>query len=84
VNLSVVLRWDSLLFFKGKNIGRTDGEEIFLKESKTTHFREVFNLIFYSNKGILVTLHPKNDVILGFSSIFTVSSNGGGQIIRGW
>jgi hypothetical protein len=59
VNLSVVLRWDSLLFFKGKNIERTDGEEIFLKESKTTHFREVFNLIFYSNKDILVTLHPK-------------------------
>jgi hypothetical protein len=38
------------------------------------------NFIFYSNKGILVTLHPQNDVILDFPSIFTVSSNrlGGG------
>jgi hypothetical protein len=58
------------------------GEEGWLlRESKPEYL--FFNSIFYSNKGILVTLHPQNDVVLGFSSIFTVSSNRMSQIIRG-
>jgi hypothetical protein len=28
VNLGVVLHWDSLLFFEGKNTGRTEGEGV--------------------------------------------------------
>jgi hypothetical protein len=41
----------------GKN---TCGEEgLLLRESKTMPFYGGFNFIFYSNKDILVTLHPK-------------------------
>jgi hypothetical protein len=43
-----------------------------------------FFFFFKSNKGIFVILHTQNDIVLGFSSIFTMATNGGGHFIRGW
>ena len=56
-------------------------------------FREAYggSLVFLrgflfssSKEGILVTLQPQNDVILGFPSILMVLPNRGSQIVRDW
>jgi hypothetical protein len=63
------------------------GEEgfFFPLPTKQRRFRVFFfNFIFSSKECIVGTLQPKNNVILGFSSIFTVFPNGGGQIIKSW
>jgi hypothetical protein len=64
-----------------------EGEERALVESqrKTTPFSVFsFNFNFKSKNGNFVTLYTQNDVVLGFPSILTVSSNGWGHFIRGW
>jgi hypothetical protein len=38
---------------------------------------------FFKQTGIFVTLHTQNDVVLGFSSILTVTTNRWGYFIRG-
>jgi hypothetical protein len=48
-----------------------------------TPFQSFFNF-FLSKKGIFVTLYTQNDVVLNFSSIFTVSINRGDYFIRSW
>ena len=78
--LAVGMKWEAV----GKNTGGKMRRRVFVEGKRNDAVLGVFfNFIFYSNKGILVTLHPQNDIILGFPSIFTVLSNGGGQIIKG-
>jgi hypothetical protein len=61
----------------------TRGEEReFVKSHQNDTDLVSFFFLFLSNKGIFVTLYIQN-VVLSFSSIFTVTTNGGGHFIRG-
>jgi hypothetical protein len=63
----------------------TGGEErVFVNPTKIDAVSVFFKKKKKSKKGIFVTLNTQNDVVLNFSSIFMVSTNGRGHFIRSW